>query len=343
VAAPASNSPQSYAQRKLTAALRLWRGPLGALQRGYGVRAAPYIDPAAWAGFGTNNDPASPGGSARFWELGWAGIEGGPVSSPPPSSVGPDNTWWRLHDNARVIALLGRPATMAEGGWRQIEDQTAVGIVGLLDHGYSVVAGIDERLRPDVGEGREALSATAGGLWFTALCFMGWSAGTSRAVALVDRYADALAAWPEDGRWGLLLWLYALAAARGEYDTATRESHANPAYTLVRTWQKLEAGRVISVASGGDGSFFSLHARADWAWVSAVLTRAAYGGDAVTAQPSVTFRYDAETPRWKAALAASVLALVLAIGGTYARRRWRARPSAESSFIAPVDSSTEGG
>ena len=100
---------------------------------------------------------------------------------------------------------------------------------------------------------------------------------------------------------------------------------------------------VSHLPSDWAGPRFSLHARADWAWVSAVLTRAAYGGDAVTAQPSVTFRYDAETPRWKAALAASVLALVLAIGGTYARRRWRARPSAESSFIAPVDSSTEGG
>lgn len=343
MAAPASNSPQSYAQRKLTVAMRLWRGPLGALQRGYGVRAAPYVDPAAWAGFGTNNDPASPGGSARFWELGWAGIEGGPVSVPPPSSAGPDNTWWRLRDNARVVALLGRQATMAEGGWRQLEDQTAVGIVGLLDHGYAVVEAIDERLRPDVGEGREALSATAGGLWFTALCFMGWSAGTGRAAALVDRYADALAAWPEDGRWGLLLWLYARAAARGEYDGAARESHENPVYTLVRTWQKLEAGRAISVASGGDGSFFSPHARADWPWVSAVLTRAAYGGAAVAAQPSSPFRYDAETKRWKAVVAVSVVAVALAVGGAYARRRVLARRAAGGSIIDRSDSSTEGG
>lgn len=343
MAAPAYDSPQSYARRKLPTALRLWRGPLGALQRGYGVRVAPGIDPAAWAGFGTNNDPTSPGGSARFWELGWAGIEGGPTSSPPPSDVGPDNTWWALHDNARVLALLGRPATMREGGWRQLEDQTAVGIVALLDHGYAVVESIDARIRPEIGAGREAFPATAGGLWFTALCFLGWSAGTSRAAAVVNRYADALASWPEDGRWGLLLWLYALAAARGEYDAAERESHANPVYSLVRTWQKLEAGRAIAEASGTSEAFFSLHARADWSWISAVLTRAAYGGPAVTGGPSSGFRYDAETPRWKAVVAISAASIALAAGGIFVRRRMLARRRAEGSFIRPVDSSAEGG
>lgn len=266
-------SPTQYVESHRAQAQRLWRGELGEWQRSFGRRLAPAIPPVAWAGFGTNGDPNSPGGGAAFWEMGWAGITGGTTSLTPPSTDrSTENDYYDLHNDPRVVAVLGRPASMAPGGWRSLPDQTAVGIVSLIDHGRGTSQRLDERIRPARVGSPSEISSSAGSPWFTFLAFAGWSAGDGRAASHINQYADELAGVPEEYRPSALYYFVARDAASGG-QMGPAGSHNNRAYTILRTWQKL--------ASAGDlepSSYFGLHGSTDWQWVESALTAAALGG-----------------------------------------------------------------
>lgn len=291
-------TPDQYAAEKIGAAMTLWNGELGASQRRLGGILASGIAPEAWAGFGTNGSPNDQGGTAAFWEYGWAGISGGSVRvSGPSCDRSTENNWCDYYNDHRVVYALNRSATLAPGGWRQIDDQTAIGIVSILEHGYSVVRMLDERIRPS-GDYSQTYASThvdsqAHSLFFVFLAFAGWSAGSPRAARQVNHYADALAGVPENGRVGMLLWLYARDAIAGAWSIGQAD-YSNPFYTLVRTWQKIAAAGLIATRSGSNTSFFDLNGAADWHWVQSVITVWAYGLSAseVVRSANSNWKYD---------------------------------------------------
>lgn len=330
--APAS--PHAYALSKLDDALDLWNGELGRYVRAYGAVLAPGIVPEAWVGFATNNPPGDEGASGSIWEYGPFGVSGGLRSIPGPHRDRTrENDWYELHDDPRVRAPLGRDASMAPGGWRDPRDQTAVGIVSLLEHGYGVARALPEAARPSGTLSAEGgVRADVGGLWFAWLAFMGWSAGDGTAAALARRYAGELARVPEAARPGLLLALYARDGAAGRVSYAAGDSHANPFYTLLRTWQKLAAGRLLAERVGGDASFFALGAEGDWAWVEAAVTRMAAGA-APTARVSTGVFY-AHRPAPSIAIALSITALGAAAAVAVVLLSGRPRAPVETRPIA---------
>ncbi len=271
-------SPSAYAAQKLDDALLWWRGELGALQREVGGILAPGIDPTAWAGFGTNGDPRSAGGTAAFWEIGWGSLPGGTVLIPPPNrDTSVQNTWFGLHEDPRVFASIGRPASMALGAWTQLPDQTALTITDLLDQGYAVSRTMGAAA-PRGTFDASRIRADVSGLWFVFLMFGAFSAGAPRWSRHLRPYRDQLAGVPEDGRAGKLIWTIATECAQGQH-VGRPGDHDRVVWTVERTWQKIEAARWIDLAMGGDGSFYDLHGDADWGWAQAVITRRAYGYD----------------------------------------------------------------
>lgn len=222
----------------------------------------------------TRYDPnnASLWSNRGFHELGLFGVEGGRASGPVPGP-GEHGTWHRLAGDAQVRAILGgRSATTAAGAWVATADQIAVGIVGVARHARGVRAIMPEGLRWPVNAAGDPATWSC---WALACAFMAWSAGDTGAANHLRIGADAAARVPEAQRWGA--WLSALAAS-GQRGAA--RSHANPAYSAIRTAQKLEAGRVASSATGEAWASEWLRggvSDAVAAQVYPVLTAAGYG------------------------------------------------------------------
>ncbi len=75
---------------------------------------------------------------------------------------------------------------------------------------------------------------------------MSWSAGEGGTASHLKRYQEALAVVPEQQRWAALIREIVKAKPTGF-------KHANPAYSAARTWQKIEAGRLLQ-DSGATGA-----------------------------------------------------------------------------------------
>ncbi|HVY65948.1 MAG TPA: hypothetical protein VHH11_14090 [Gammaproteobacteria bacterium] len=271
-----SSIPTNYANDYLSAMLARWSGSTKAL--GDAVRT---MTPVAWPGipgevimgFCTNgqqraNTALSPpnGVENPFAELGYFGTEGGPRSTPPNAGPYPNptnrsnNSWLVLHDDPLVVRLLGHPATMVNGAWQtDVNAQTAVGLVNLLRHRTGCNAAMPAACR----------STDLGSTWSVAVGFAAWSAGDAGMARWVTRYQTALAAVPEPQR--VAAWVAAVVADdRAGRVHGTR--HANPAYTLMRTLQKIEAGRVLAVHVHGNAAWFPVVSSAD----QLAITRAAF-------------------------------------------------------------------
>ena len=250
-----SNLPSRYESSKLSMVRGWWNGQSGALMR----RMLPVIWPGvpveAHMGFVSNaswnEDTALTPSRIAFHELGGYGTEGGPSELPVPNAVttrGASNNWFRLHNDPRVRQLLGgRAATMNtfrridEQHWDiPLDDQIAIGIVNLYDALSSVI----RRLRPGLAPARRD------SLWAVALSFMAWSAGAGGASSHINKYASRLASVPEERRWEEFLRLIASA------EDSRGSTHRNPAYSAMRTQQKLRVGRSLARANGGNVEWF---------------------------------------------------------------------------------------
>jgi hypothetical protein len=248
-----SDTPAGYAQSYLARERRDWGGSLGTAVRRMTPLAWPGVPPEVIIGFTTNgaqtaNTALSPplGVNNPFAELGYFGTEGGPRSTPPNAGPYPnptvttDNSWLLLHADPTVVRLLGHPATMVPDAWKtDLDAQTAIGIVNLrkrLDTVNGLVA----------STGASATDPSTS--WAVALAFAGWSAGAAGMATWVRRYAAALRPVPEGQR--VAAWANAVAAdaAAGPH-RVVGVRHANPAYTLMRTLQKIEAGRQLALAN----------------------------------------------------------------------------------------------
>lgn len=299
--------PGGYADKWLRRALAYWGGSQGDLAgplrrmvaaRWPRVPPALFLAFAASAGRGDDTAARSTQGlaNARFHEVGWFGVEAGPVflgatapscsrwwsragraaraglpepecvwgPTPSPDPSLPYSRWAELAADPRVVSLLGRTASVAPGAWvGAIEDQVAVGLVGLGDHGDAV----NSRLPQDV----RALDRS--GPWFWYLAFAGWSAGDNLAGLHVRRYRAEIAGAPESRRVGALVRAAACAAACGAPGPAG--SHINPAFSILRTVQKRALAARLAAALGAGFAFFAGDAPGPGALRALVL--AAYG------------------------------------------------------------------
>jgi len=278
-----SNRPDQYGASYLPT-LRQWSaGPIGTAIRAASPTVFPWVPPNVFLGFASNGSPngdtAEVAGHAAFHELGLFGVEGGPWDLPAPNdNTSVDNAWWRYHDDPTVRSLLGRSATMVPGAWKMsaggLDDQVAVGLVALRGHAAGVASGLAPELRWATGPDGFPVEWSP---WAIALTFGGWSAGGARMAAHVNPYRALLASVPEADRW--TTWYLALArdAMAGRLASAAPQSHSNPAYTAVRTAQKIRAGYDLHLAEGGSSGVWWPPVDAATAWADDVLARAAAG------------------------------------------------------------------
>lgn len=251
-------TPSGYAASKLPRALTDWRGPLGESLRTMAPIAWPGVPPEVFVGFASNgaqraNTAQAPPRGVRngFAEMGYFGIEGGPRSS-PDANAGPypnltdrhNNSWLVLHDSALVVRLLGHPATMAHNAWMEdVAAQTAVGLANLLRALESCNSQIPAACR----------SSEIASQWSIAVAFAAWSAGAGGMARWVRRYQTQLGAVPERQR--LAAWISAVVSDAPNIHA--RAAHAvNPAYTLLRTLQKIESGKLLASRVGGNVAWF---------------------------------------------------------------------------------------
>jgi hypothetical protein len=277
---PDSNvrDPEVFADEGLDRAAGYFAGPYGAALRAAAPVFFPGVPAAALAGLshGARHTDNTTSGSAtqRFHEVGLRQTPAGPREGPAPNpdSSAPDNAWGRHARTAAVRALLGRDAVMAPDAWRQaLADQAVVGLAAEAEGFQQAVALLDPRIRPPrLPDGRYDPSSP----FAVALSFAAFSAGESGAARVFNRWADALAGVPVARRWDALVELAAADFAAGR-NIGTGASHANPAYTLLRTLQKLEAGRALAARAdrGALAWFGPAHRRA----VLAAITTAARG------------------------------------------------------------------
>jgi hypothetical protein len=90
-----------------------------------------------------------------------------------------------------------------------------------------------------------------GSLWAWALLCLGWSAGDPRAARHLAPFAARLATVPERERFAALV-----NAVIETHTSGPALSHANPAYSVLRTAQKIEGGRLMAQQTGGDPEWF---------------------------------------------------------------------------------------
>lgn len=272
----AVKNPADYAREYRNAMRSRWTAPLGDAVRRMTPVVWPGAPPEAFLGFttdaGTVNpaivDTALPPVNNSFHEIGYFQTEAGPRAGPAPNPnpTAPDNTWGRIASDPLVLAALGRPLPMAPGAWQtDVPAQTAAGLVALRRH----AEGVNRLLDPSI-QARDW-----GSKWAVALGFMGFSAGDGGAARHANRFKAQLAAVPEGQRWDALVQTIANQAAAGT-TFSPGGSHSNPAYTVMRTEQKLATGGLAATDDGGDAGWFALHV-SDPAAAYVALTAAARG------------------------------------------------------------------
>jgi hypothetical protein len=278
-------SPAAYGADYATTLLRRWNGPLGQYAQQFSLQVFGGMPPEAIVGFttigGQTEDTATTCAGNSFHEVGWFQTEAGPCYGPAPNPdpSAPDNNWGRLASSATVTGLLGRPATIDDGAWANAPaDQVAVGLANLQAHAASVARQlVDPSLAP----------SNPGSTWTAFLAFTGFSAGDGGAARTINRYAAQLAGVPESGRVAALIDAVLADAQNGTLPGPTDGDHGNPAYDVLRTLQKLGAGRALAQQTGGDVGWFDLGFGAGQEAAEQAIDDAAYGRT-VSVVPSFT-------------------------------------------------------
>jgi hypothetical protein len=247
-------TPAAYATDYASTLAARWSGALGDAVRRFTPAVWPGVPPEALVGFTTIGsqyaDTGLPPVNNPFHEVGYFQTEAGPNygPSPNPDPSAPYNRWGQLASDPRVVALLDRAATMDPNGWQAaVDDQTAVGLVNILDDAAAVARGLPGGVAPQ----------DAGSLWHVALGFSGFSAGVGGTQASVSRYAAQLATAPESQRFAA--WVAAILqdAAAGTLP-GNPGQHGNPAYDALRVWQKLASGQALAQQTGGNAGWFDV-------------------------------------------------------------------------------------
>lgn len=200
----------SCSAREREEALRLGRKPLGGDPRtGYGA-----VD------------------SDDLHELGAWGVEGGHV---PEEVATGDCPWVTGARSSGVRKVLDRAGVEGREWHGAHEDQVAIGVWNLARHSSQIRAKLPAALA-------WADDAKPWCLWRWAMSMMSWSAGTTGAARHVARYERELLAVPLAQRWATLM------RCAATYDGDAKR-HGSPAYSVLRTAQKIEAARLTAVGA----------------------------------------------------------------------------------------------
>lgn len=211
-------TPDAYARGKRRQLEARWRGGSEANPQGLGhwlERFVPQvlefaeIPPVAFLGFTAIATGQTEVTSANEWGF----------------FQTPGRSYERLAQSELVRQLLGRAADPTQ--WRSRPDeQTAVGLADLRAH-YLALQG-------------QGFSSSPGTVWRCALAFAGFSAGTGGVVQAWGAWRGQLEQTPEAQRFERLGgWIVERARTQA---LAPRSAHPNPAYTWLRTAQKLACG-----------------------------------------------------------------------------------------------------
>lgn len=213
---------------------------------------------------------APPERRAAFHELGFFQTPAGPVEGPAPN---PDphaanNAWGRLATSDLVRRLLGRGANMQPGAWKDlVADQCAVGLADLHAGMFSCFRALPEALWPERTSDQ----------WAVALAFGSFSAGPGTMASHVRSHQQAIqAGYYDQPLSGFAKFVRAIIVQARKQGTATGPAmrHANPAYTALRTWQKLASGKALAERKGQSTAWFDLgfseaeEQRAQWELLS---------------------------------------------------------------------------
>ncbi len=230
--------PGVYGRSKLPTLLGRWQGAPGEAVRTYGPRIFGATPPQALLGLTASSmglteavGNLSTSGSA----VGLYGVEGPALRTLGPSDV--------------VREILGRAVATDphSAAWREdVAGQTVVGLVNYARH-----LGAVDRALP------ASLRATVGDVWALRLAAGGYSVGDGGTAGVIGHYASELAPLDPSARWDRLRQLLLRDApthdrigplrARGRYGAA---------FLAVRIDQRVESGRLLAEASGGDATWF---------------------------------------------------------------------------------------
>ena len=204
-------------------------------------RTWPGTTALQWAGFmsnGSGNEDTCSVPNQKFHEIGYFGTTAGPctIDYAPNTSRERENNWVEFYNDSLVKSLLGRDACMTRDCWKEsnggFADQCAVGLVSMLAKQRAFVRQVPAGVKP------QQLASK----WSLACTFAVWSAGLGGLLKHLRPLYDRLGAIPEADRWDGFRKMLAEGIANGSVPVGPRKSHANnPAYTVLRTQQKLAA------------------------------------------------------------------------------------------------------
>lgn len=271
-------TPDAFAAGYLGAMQSRWSSPIGTAIQSFMPTVFPGAPAEAILGFTTEagtvnpatDDTATDGSNNSFHEIGYFQTEAGPASGPAPNpdSAVAYNNWGQLASDSTVTSLLGHAATMVADAWKTaIPDQAAVGMVNIRKHARAVAAQLPASIRPS-GDGT---------LWAMAMGFMGFGAGDGGAAQTVNRYASQLATVDEAHRWGALIDAVLTDAHDHGGLPGTPGHHGNPAFDVLRAWQKLATGKALATANGNSVAWFDTGLGAQDATAQQGIDDAAYG------------------------------------------------------------------
>lgn len=276
--------PSRYAASKLSSLQARWRGALGAELRSLTPRVWPGVPVSAFMGFtsiGSRDEDTAPRANRVFHEVGYfqtpAGPADGPAPNPNPAAA--YNAWGKIASGSAAAELLGRPVVMRAGAWKgaaAVPDQVAV---GLLDFRREL-EGFTRAVR-SVGAG--VLEPRSSSSVYTVACaFSAFSAGATGAARNLSRLGSS--GWQTAGRTEATAWDWIIEeiARRWRAGTVPLENpgtHRNPAYTVLRTTQKLAAGAKLAESLGlaEELAWYPRAARGELLDAERALTAAAYG------------------------------------------------------------------
>lgn len=246
-------TPSGYAADYLSMLRGRYAGELGRLVREWGPRVLPGVPATAILGFTAigrqreNTGEGNPPANRIFHEIGYFQTPAGPASGPAPNPdpAAPYNHWGSLGRGELVRELLGRPATMAAGAWREaIPDQVAVGLADLRAERARL-----ERLLLAAGL---PTPTRQGSPLDVALAFMAFSAGPASAASALRQLGYAFVSDLDAPN----AFTQFVTGALGQFETMGGRPppgparYPNPWHALLRVSQKLAAGYALARALG---------------------------------------------------------------------------------------------
>lgn len=254
-----SHRPRAYAANKRQTMIDRWNSEQGDAVRRFGPLLFPGIPPEALIGFSANSQGPGEVVSQSFTAI---GLYNTPTGT--DATIANGGAWRQIALSPEFLELVGREGHLGSGWQRAILDQTVIGLIDYRDDISNISSRIPLSLRPSFPPADQ---------WAWACAAMGYveSNGAVRAIELT---AGQLAEYPVTARFGALL----ANMAQVGYTRAT-------AYPLVRAWQRLECGRVLAEATGGDTRWFDLYLGEFTDAVEDRITRAVYGEPDCELQP----------------------------------------------------------